>query len=1060
MHLPRCAATRSRRLGEGIRLVALTLFQLPGLMPLLRGDALPCTHDNLWHGFRIVALREMLRHGWLFSRWLPNLALGYGYPFFNYREPLPYLVGEGLFALGVPLPWVLGLIYVAAMVGGAWGASVLARDIYGERAAWVAGLAYGLGPYVLLDALRRGNMPESVALGLAPWLFVVARRVVVERRRASIVATVLLLTALFLTHNISSLLLAPFLGAYVVLIGLRYRRRGGWPYALGAVAVAVLLTAWFWLPALTEQGWAQLHLSRTTRNNDFHYNFVGWGEMLATVPVPHEPAYLNPPMRVYLGVGQGVLAAIGAWVAMIWPRDREQRWTTGLWLLSACGYLWLASPGSVKLWEGVPLLSFVQFPWRLVGRALLPASLLAGAGIEVLAAAMERRAASRWRVWLGRGLIGVVAVGLTVAAWPDMHPPKGMCPTAERPGLQELYALELDGWLGIDPESSYFPIWVEEHPSDTALAEAFIAGRLPERFDTGSLPEGATVAAASYRPLSADLTLRSPEAFEARWLGLYFPGWEVRIDGEPVALGAEDDTGLMTFAVPGGEHHLTVRLGATPAREAGAALGVAGIAGAVALGWLARRNSDRWSLPEVHGLDAVGPALLVVAVLLVAIRWGPFALWRASREAGSSYREVETYAVHDYDGGLTLLGYTLPDDPIPADGELEVDLLWQARHTPRAAYRTSVLLRGADGQFWSPAGTARPRGYESPPATTSWQPGQYAYDPHAVAPFAGTPPGRYDVVVGVFDAATLAAASRLDPDGQPLGPDLVLGTIEVVAPNQAPELAALGVATEAEPVVCGPLALWDMVVDRSTAVPGDVVAVRWVWEVLRTPEAGSGGAGAVLELVDAAGITAKTWQLAPATPWWPTERWLAGQRWVGRHVVRLPGDLDSGTYRLTVRLAECPGVLASERVAVVAPARTMIVPEGYVPGDVQFGGEVALVGTTVKPTAPARGDAVEVGLAWRAMTTMDSSYRVFLHLVGPDDRIVAQSDGEPADWTRPTTGWAEGEVVSETRIVTLPADAPTGQYELRAGLYTVSGPPLKTSDGAESAVVAVFEIGE
>ena len=358
--------------------VVLGLLLLPALLPLLQAGLLPCTHDNMFHAYRIVAMRSMLDHGWVFSRWVPNLALGYGYPFFNYREPLPYWIGEAGYLAGLPLSLVLGLIYAASMVGAAWGAYVLARDLFGEHAGWIAGVAYGFGPYVLLDPLRRGNLPESVALALLPWLFVAIRRVVLGRRRGTAIVTLALLVALFLTHNISSLLAAPFLGLYVVLMAFLYRDRKGWMTAFLVVGAAILLTAWFWLPALAERGMVQLDLSRATRNNDFHYNFVTWREMLLTPPVAHDPDYLNPPMRVSVGIGQLLLGVIGAVVGLRGGVSRQQRSITLLMVVAAGAYLWMATPGSVAVWEGVGLLSFVQFPWRLVGRALLPLSLLAG----------------------------------------------------------------------------------------------------------------------------------------------------------------------------------------------------------------------------------------------------------------------------------------------------------------------------------------------------------------------------------------------------------------------------------------------------------------------------------------------------------------------------------------------------------------------------------------------------------------------------------------------------------------------------------------------------------
>jgi hypothetical protein len=84
---------------------------------------------------------------------------------------------------------------------------------------------------------------------------------------------------------------------------------------------------------------------------------------------------------------------------------------------------------------------------------------------------------------------------------------------------------------------------------------------------------------------------------------------------------------------------------------------------------------------------------------------------------------------------------------------------------------------------------------------------------------------------------------------------------------------------------------------------------------------------------------------------------------------------------------------------------------------------------------------------------MDTSYHVFLHLLGPDGTLVTQSDGVPADWTRRTTGWLPGEFVVETRTLTLPADAPPGEYTLWAGMYAPeSKDRLTTSEFSDGRV--------
>jgi hypothetical protein len=49
----------------------------------------------------------------------------------------------------------------------------------------------------------------------------------------------------------------------------------------------------------------------------------------------------------------------------------------------------------------------------------------------------------------------------------------------------------------------------------------------------------------------------------------YFPGWQVRINGKPVAHRISPPHGLLEVNVPAGEHRIDVRMGSTPIRRTG-----------------------------------------------------------------------------------------------------------------------------------------------------------------------------------------------------------------------------------------------------------------------------------------------------------------------------------------------------------------------------------------------------------------------------------------------------------------------------------------------------------
>ncbi len=82
------------------------------------------------------------------------------------------------------------------------------------------------------------------------------------------------------------------------------------------------------------------------------------------------------------------------------------------------------------------------------------------------------------------------------------------------------------------------------------------------------------------------------------------------------------------------------------------------------------------------------------------------------------------------------------------------------------------------------------------------------------------------------------------------------------------------------------------------------------------------------------------------------------------------------------------------------------------------------------------GDTVLVTLTWLARRPTAENYKSFVHLSAADGAaVLAQSDGDPGGGFTPTSRWAPGEIVEDTRAVAIPANAASGSLPLFAGLY-------------------------
>ncbi|MCL7455282.1 MAG: hypothetical protein M8467_19780, partial [Anaerolineae bacterium] len=138
----------------------------------------------------------------------------------------------------------------------------------------------------------------------------------------------------------------------------------------------------------------------------------------------------------------------------------------------------------------------------------------------------------------------------------------------------------------------------------------------------------------------------------------------------------------------------------------------------------------------------------------------------------------------------------------------------------------------------------------------------------------------------------------------------------------------------------------------------------------------------------------------------------------------------------TTLVEDAPGTL---------PAKAMTL-------DVGVGSAIRLVGALTEDTSIHPGEALQITLYWEALEPVDTNYKVFVHLLGQYDRVIAQRDAVPGLGARPTSEWERGQVIADPHLLALPeaAYAPdTAVWEV--GLYDgESGSRLPVGDGTDN----------
>jgi hypothetical protein len=100
-----------------------------------------------------------------------------------------------------------------------------------------------------------------------------------------------------------------------------------------------------------------------------------------------------------------------------------------------------------------------------------------------------------------------------------------------------------------------------------------------------------------------------------------------------------------------------------------------------------------------------------------------------------------------------------------------------------------------------------------------------------------------------------------------------------------------------------------------------------------------------------------------------------------------------------------------------------------------------------------------VTLLWQSLAQVEENYQVFVHLLDAEGNKIAQADGQPVQWLRPTSTWQPGERIADRYGLLLPDTLPGGEYSIVVGLYhPVTGQRLPVSAGPSSYAIALGPI--
>ena len=489
------------------------------------------------HVFRLDQLDKCLKDGQIPCRFIQDGGMGYGYPLFNYYSPLAYSVAEFFHLTGFSLINSLKITFALCHIVGVFGMYFFASLFWGNLGGFISAIIFLLAPYQATDSFVRGAIAESLAINIIPWVFYFLTKFINSNKNK--ILLIFALTALLLSHNLTSLAVAPILLIYSIFLLFKNKNLNFKSILNLTIPVlfSICLSSFFLLPAIFEknlttvntmtQGYFQYIIHFATLNQLFVSRFWGFGASLWG-PVDD--------MAFSIGLIQWLLPLI-AIIFLFFKKSKKYFGLSILFFLIFLFYVFLTHNKSTFIWQLFPFMAFYQFPWRFLSIAIFAASFVTGSIILLINKKLQ--------------IIAVILITLTTI-------------------LLNFSYFKEDIWYPNLTDS-------QELSSDRILAQSG-AGlkdywpKYGENFPTSFAPNYPTVSQNTiisyYSKKSNRVSLNAFTKSEGKIILplVYFPNWQLYIDGQKSNFEINKDLGLIEFNLNSGNHSILLKLNNTPIR--------------------------------------------------------------------------------------------------------------------------------------------------------------------------------------------------------------------------------------------------------------------------------------------------------------------------------------------------------------------------------------------------------------------------------------------------------------------------------------------------------------
>lgn len=517
------------------------------IAPMIYHQSLLVSHDVLTHLFQSKEFTNSIYSGTLMPKWASGANNGYGGANFIFYSPLSYYV-VALFHYFIPslVLSIIAAIWLSFYLSGI-SMFFMVRKFSCSKTALICALFYQLFPFHIFDLYLRGTLGELFAFAWFPLIFTFINEIFdSEKKHCAIISLSVSYAGLILTHLVSafivSIIIILYLSAYIPQVN----SRKNLVLVFSSLLLGFGLSSYFLLPIPFELHFIKIDYIKMFPFANYKFNFLfqinSFHNELIPVNTLKFVSLLN-----FVFVLQLVLFIIFIrYFFKCKKSPASQRMAFfAIYMFSIAFFM--ATPLSKWLWDFLPILNIIQFPWRWACYTEI-------ALIFMLPSLFNSPPSNRFidfrkfkhSIYVLSALVILSVITIFV---------RNQIP--DRQLFNQILSPEKYGFDTTLPRE-YTPVWANN--LDKTLKEtkpervAVISGDAVTRLELWN-PEKRTI---SVKALSPSLL---------RFATFYYPGWQAKIDGAPESIAIEKVSGAMLLKVLPGEHLITLEFNDTPLRK-------------------------------------------------------------------------------------------------------------------------------------------------------------------------------------------------------------------------------------------------------------------------------------------------------------------------------------------------------------------------------------------------------------------------------------------------------------------------------------------------------------